>query len=108
LLRAPRGNFADKPIVGYEDWYYYDWTVAPEEQATEPQDIINALVEELKGKGYPDTPIILLHSIRYGTLQAITDPQYDMLTRLQEIGYTRFEKLPRLGLDRPGYPIIER
>jgi hypothetical protein len=106
LLRAPGGYFPANPIKGYEDWYYYGWDIPPERGSSPPSaDVIRNLLDDLRTQGYPDSPIILLHSIKMETLFAVTDPQYDMLSRLEELGYTRFEKLPRPG-DRPGYPWI--
>jgi RHS repeat-associated protein len=107
LLRAPRGNFPQNPISGYENWYYYEWTIAPEEGAQTADGIIQNLKQELEAKGRPDNPVILLHSIRLDTLNAVVNSQYDMLTVLQEMGYTRFESLPR-PQDNPGYPVIEK
>ena len=107
LLRAPGGHFPSKPIEGYENWFYYGWDVAPDMNAgsNNPGDIIKYLEDELENQGYPDNPIILLHSIKWETNEAITNSDYDMISHLKKIGYTKFEALPRPG-DNPGYPWI--
>ncbi len=98
LLRAPYGAFPDVPVSGYSGWYYYGWSVdAKDDYGVDAQTIINNVLGQLDQKGLPDNPIILLHSIRPGTYDAIVDPRYDLLGKLVEAGYTQFRKLPRPG-----------
>jgi len=98
LLRAPYGAFPDVPVSGYSGWYYYGWNIdAKDYYGVDAQTIINNVLGQLAQKGLPDNPIILLHSIRPGTYEAIVDPRYDLLGKLVEAGYTQFRKLPRPG-----------
>ena len=102
LLRAPGGAFPSTPISGYENWYYYGWDVdALDESGVSPQTIVDNVINKLK-QDKPQNPIILLHSIQLGTLEAITNPKYDLIGKIIEQGY-QFRKLPRPA-DRAGYP----
>ncbi len=102
LLRAPGGAFPNTPITGYENWYYYGWDVdAFDESGVSPQTIVDNVINKLK-QDKPQNPIILLHSIQLGTLEAITNPKYDLIGKIIEQGY-QFGKLPRPA-DHTGYP----
>lgn len=98
LLRAPGGAFGKVPISGYSGWHYYLWTVDPKDDyGVAPQTIVDKVLTQLDQKGSPNNPIILLHAIRPGTYNAVTDPQYDLIGKLVERGYTQFKPLPRPG-----------
>lgn len=128
LLRAPEGFFSPAgPIAGYEDWYYYEWTIWPEgyllphdprtgtptagtftsHHYKRPQDIVASLVTQLESLDCPDAPVILLHSIHSIVYDALARTDCNMLAALRALGYDHFALLPRPG-DRTGYPIIER
>jgi len=98
LLRAPYGAFPPVPVPGYSGWYYYGWNIdAKDDYGVDAQTIVNNVVDQLTQKGLPDNPVILLHSIRPSTYEAVVDLRYDLLGRLIEIGYSQFKKLPRPG-----------
>lgn len=104
LLRAPGGQFPADVISGYENWYYYGWDVNSfDGPSTSADQIVNNVIGQLETKGLPNKPIILLHSIWPSTLESIANPQFDLIGRLKDLGYTQFDKLPRAG-DNPGYP----
>jgi peptidoglycan/xylan/chitin deacetylase (PgdA/CDA1 family) len=126
LIRAPGGHFPPKekiPFEGYEDWYYYHWTIRgnPEDDNTTPASKLVELVEGKLREERPDNIIMLFHSIREGTYNAIVhpekqgqynedrelvDPGDDLIWLLKEYGYTEFRKLPRPG-DQPGEVIMD-
>jgi RHS repeat-associated protein len=109
FLRAPGGRFPRQVIPGYEEWYYYGWTISPEvlpETANESIDIINNTKKLLSEQQYPDSPIILLHSINLLTVEAmngITESGDNLIDSLNHIGYLRFEVLSRPS-DHTGFP----
>jgi peptidoglycan/xylan/chitin deacetylase (PgdA/CDA1 family) len=120
LIRAPGGEFPEVPFEGYEDWYYYGWTRPegdPKDTPRDPAEDVVKKVNDKLGVNPPDNIVILLHSIREGTYNAIVhptrqgqynedkelvDPGDDLIWLLKEhCGYTEFRKLPRSG-DQPG------
>jgi peptidoglycan/xylan/chitin deacetylase (PgdA/CDA1 family) len=109
LIRAPFGYFPSVPFEGYEDWYYYYWSPGGDPgdgDDTSAQDLVRK-VETALGPNPPDHLILLLHSIRPGTHNAIVEPanaEQDLIQTLRDQGYTQFRKLPRPG-DSPGVVI---
>jgi peptidoglycan/xylan/chitin deacetylase (PgdA/CDA1 family) len=114
LLRAPQGAWPDQiPINGYEDWYYYGWTVdSCDNLATgkckavsQAEDLVENVATQLEEQGLPDAPIILLHSFPNAfAWKAIVNPdndRQDLIKRLNDLGYSVFNSLPRSG-DEPG------
>jgi peptidoglycan/xylan/chitin deacetylase (PgdA/CDA1 family) len=105
LLRAPGGGFGISkiPYNGYENWYYYGWTINPEDyNLSNGDEVIDALYTELESKGFPDNPIILLHDIHNQTRDALL--YGNLLGKMKSWGYTDFKALPRPG-DFPGQKI---
>jgi peptidoglycan/xylan/chitin deacetylase (PgdA/CDA1 family) len=103
LLRSPEGAFAKPPYPGYEEWYYYHWSIDPADgyyfSAKEVVDNVKGAI----GAG-PDSANVLLHSNRPGTHKAIVEPEgeaEDLIKVFKDAGYTEFKKLPRPG-DSPG------
>lgn len=107
LLRAPGGAFPAEVISEYANSYYYGWDIpsasipALDGPGVAGSTVVANVESELRANGYPDQPIILLHSIHEGTLAAIRD--HDLIGTLRNLGYTSFRVLPRPG-DHPGYP----
>jgi len=107
LLRAPGGAFPAEVISEYASSYYYGWDIPSmvynglDGYGMDGGTVVARITEELEASGYPDQPIILLHSIHEGTLAAIRDQ--DLIGTLRNLGYTSFGVLPRPG-DHPGYP----
>ncbi|MDH5508654.1 MAG: polysaccharide deacetylase family protein, partial [Anaerolineae bacterium] len=139
LLRAPYGGFPkvcegsncrDLPIGGYENWYYYNWTIDSCDAAFSEKECIrpvNSAADIVANVAYglgfdpekpfrgqsgvhPErNPIILLHSIKNSTansiLQNLGNEKLNLITALREMGYTTFMSLPRPG-DNRGIPVI--
>jgi hypothetical protein len=102
LLRAPGGDFASPPYEGYEGWYYYGWTRPqgnPEDSFFDSAADVVRRVKERLGENPPDNLVMLLHSNRPGTYEAIVNDQndesIDLIKVFKGLGYTRFKKLPR-------------
>jgi peptidoglycan/xylan/chitin deacetylase (PgdA/CDA1 family) len=106
LLRSPGGGFPPEdeiPFEGYEDWYYYHWSIDPGDGYWDSAEDVVDRVKEAIGAG-PDSANVLLHSNRPGTHKAIVNPESedeDLIKVFREAGYTEFKKLPRPG-DSPG------
>lgn len=120
LLRAPGGYWPQdskgqfQPIKGYEKWYYYGWTIPVVMNDMDPVgtpkgQVLENLESELKAAGCPDhcpkDPIVLLHSVNRGTLDAVLDKENGLLALLRRYRYTQFLSLapdPARTGDRPG------
>jgi RHS repeat-associated protein len=118
ILRAPYGDFGSKiPVPGYEGWHYYYWTVdscdnyggaASPCRYSSPQNaeqVVENVIGQLEAQGYPDRPIILLHTTpNIHTWNAIVNPtpEGNLIEALRSKGYTIFKPLPR---DNPQDPV---
>lgn len=101
LLRAPGFNWGSVPIPGINTAYYYGTDVVSGDADLDvynESEIVARVRSELDAIGRPDGAIILLHSIKETTFNIIVQPrgfEQDLIANLMEMGYTRFETLPR-------------
>lgn len=102
MVRAPFLGWGKVPIPGYKSAYYYETDIVSndDKENLSAEGIVNSITSQLQNRGYPNGPIILLHSTNtVNTYKTIINPSpdIDLISKLQELGYTRFEVLPRPG-----------
>jgi RHS repeat-associated protein len=101
LVRSPYLAWGEVPIPNYKNAYYYaaDIISGDTESNYDPKNIVDSIKTQLASQGYPNGPIILLHSVpSTRTYQTIVNPaseETDLIAQLINLGYTRFEVLPR-------------
>ena len=101
MVRTPYLGWGQVPIPGYKSAFYYDADiVSDDDKGLSAEQIVNSVASQLQNKGYPNEPIILLHSTNtVNTYETIVNPRpdIDLIAKLQELGYTTFKVLPRKG-----------
>jgi RHS repeat-associated protein len=98
MVRSPELGWGTVPIPNYKPARYYDADIiSDDDKGLSSEGIVKSVETQLISHNLPDNPIILLHSTYKTTYDAIVRPlpNQDLMATLKNLGYSRFESLPR-------------
>lgn len=98
MARSPELGWGIVPIPGFKSARYYDADIiSDDDKGLSSDGIVKSVTNQLRNHNLPDNPIILLHSTKQTTYQTIVFPlpNADLMKELKDLGYSRFEALPR-------------